>query len=87
MHTLLGPLVESYIKRLPAALGALEQAVRAGEERQILRLTHRLSGDAATYGFAALADLARELELAKPQERGDTMSQLKELSRRICCAL
>ena len=49
MHTLLGPLVESYIKRLPAALGALEQAVRAGEEGDILRLSHRLCGDAATY--------------------------------------
>jgi len=86
-HDLLGPLVESYIQGLPTALGALEQAVRAGEDRQILRLSHRLSGDAATYGFAALADLAREVELAKPQDRRDAMRQLKDLSRRICRSL
>ena len=87
LHTLLGPLVESYIKGLPAALGALDQAVRAGEESDILRLSHRLCGDAATYGFAPLADLAREVELAKPQDRGEAMRQLNELSRRICRAL
>ena len=86
LHDLLGPLVDSYTKGLPAALGALEQAIRAGEERHISRLSHRLSGDAATYGFAALADLARDVELAKPQDRGEAMRQLRELSRRICRA-
>jgi HPt (histidine-containing phosphotransfer) domain-containing protein len=63
-------LQEQFAGRLPARLAEIEEAWQAalgsgwdgGALRQLYRLTHSLSGAAATFGFAAVAADAARLE-------------------------
>ena len=63
-HELLGPLVETYVQELPAAIAELAAAMVGSDRGEVERLSHRLSGDAATYGFDELAKAAKRLEQA-----------------------
>lgn len=62
----------AYLHALPARLGQLDTLARGLEDPglrvsvlpELERLAHSLAGSAGTFGFDALGDAARELELA-----------------------
>lgn len=61
----------NYIEQLPAKINDIEQRWQAycvaggitDESRELLRLIHSLAGSGASFGFAAISERARELEL------------------------
>jgi HPt (histidine-containing phosphotransfer) domain-containing protein len=63
-------LQEQFAQRLPARLAEIDEAWRAARDsgwepgalRLLLRLSHSLSGAAATFGFPAVAAAAARLE-------------------------
>jgi HPt (histidine-containing phosphotransfer) domain-containing protein len=75
-----GGLVAEFLHDLPLQLGELELAIRGEDASRVYRLAHRLCGDAATYGYPALAHLANELEIASAPDQSHDGVQWARLS-------
>lgn len=64
-------LRESYVQQLPTRLSDIEQHWQTQREtgaindqsRELLRLIHSLAGSGASFGFSAISECARALEL------------------------
>ena len=65
---LLAPLVQSYLVALPEIIGAITGAYEAADFDHLRRLSHRLCGEAAVYGFDALGKSAHDLEEAAAKQ-------------------
>lgn len=55
-------LVEMFVEDVPLKIEQLNCAIGDQDIQQVFVFAHQLKGSAAGYGFAALSDLARELE-------------------------
>ena len=74
---LVGRLVESFLARAPAYLADLDQAVRHGDARSVVRHAHALGGMAGNLGAAPLAEICERLELAPAELFDDLMVELR----------
>jgi HPt (histidine-containing phosphotransfer) domain-containing protein len=57
-------LVEIFVSELPGRVGAIHQALAHQDFETLQRLAHQLKGAAGGYGFPAITDAAKELELS-----------------------
>ncbi len=84
-RTLVRRVVESFLKRTPAELAALAQAVRAGDLETTTTRAHRLRGSAGNVGALSLADRCAELEaagrMADPRAAHETLAQIEDAYR------
>lgn len=58
----LGPILREFVTALPTQLSDIVDAAHLLDQGRVKYLSHRLKGDAATYGFPELAHVAHELE-------------------------
>lgn len=72
----------AYLARRREDLEELKAALGRGDLAAMGRTAHRIAGSAATYGFAALTDVARDLEVAAMAKdairAGDAVRRLAE---------
>jgi len=79
----IAPLLMDFVKDLPAQVNELAQAAQPQlNEERVRCLSHRLKGDAATYGYPELAHAAQQLE-----ERATELDQDPALLTRLLAAL
>jgi HPt (histidine-containing phosphotransfer) domain-containing protein len=89
---IVGPLLKDFVADLPAQLSALFAAAQLPDRSEANHLSHRLKGDAATYGYPELAHAAHELEQAtkagvtplEPAQLARLLNAMQILGRRIC---
>lgn len=67
----LGPLLKEFLIDLPTQLDEIFAAIHAHDFSEVIRLCHRLKGDAATYGFPELALVAHEGEQTSMRSSAD----------------
>lgn len=76
----------NYLARRREDLDTLKAALGGGDLAAVRRIAHRIAGSAATYGFAALTDAARDVEAAADAEdafgTGEALRRLAELLAR-----
>jgi HPt (histidine-containing phosphotransfer) domain-containing protein len=72
----LASLRPTYLARRRDELPALQQALANCDLDDAARMSHKIAGSAATYGFAELSALARELEAASLEKRGEDAAAL-----------
>ena len=90
--SIVGPLLKDFVADLPAQLSALVAAAQQPDRSDANHLSHRLKGDAATYGYPELAHAAHELELATkagmapldPAQLARLLNAMQIIGRRIC---
>jgi len=61
-RAMIGRLFTSFVQRLPGALHAVEQALRAGEPRALATSSHSLQGMASNIGGRRLTSVAAAIE-------------------------
>lgn len=66
--TLPPALREKFVAQCRESAVALDAAVTAGDAKVIVATCHKLSGVASVFGYAALGDLAREIEVSVKQD-------------------
>lgn len=80
-------IVEQFTLTLDERFDALEVALEAGDRQILAELSHSLKGASGNCGFAALADVASELEQtarnAELDSIPDMLSQLRNIQSRI----
>lgn len=67
----LASLRSTYLARRREELPSLQTAVGGGDLDAAARLSHKVAGSAATYGFAELGAIAKALEAACLERRPD----------------
>lgn len=89
----IGPLLKEFVADLPAQLAELYAAAAQQDDRRLTNLlSHRLKGDAATYGYPELAHAAHELEQAtqpslpplEATQLARLLAAMQIIGRRIC---
>jgi HPt (histidine-containing phosphotransfer) domain-containing protein len=65
----LADLIPQYLSHRWADLGLGRELLANAEYERLARMAHRIYGTAASYGFAGLGDVVRDLEAAA--QRGD----------------
>jgi len=79
----IAPLLIDFARDLPAQMNELAQAAQPQlDQEKVRRLSHRLKGDAATYGYPELAHAAQQIE-----ERAGALGQDPALLTRLLAAL
>lgn len=73
--------LDDFIRVTSGHMAELLDAIRRGDNENVRRIAHRMSGSARTIGAAALADTSRDLELAAQQKR---TAELPGLHHRLC---
>lgn len=59
----IGDLVETFAKNAPDTLAAMQQAAEAGDMEQLAATSHKLKGEAGTFGARRLQAYCKKLEL------------------------
>jgi HPt (histidine-containing phosphotransfer) domain-containing protein len=67
----LASLRPTYLARRREELPTLVDAIATGDLDVGARMAHKIAGSGATYGFAELTALAKDLEAACLEKRGD----------------
>ncbi len=81
----LAALVASYVADLPRQALEVERALEARDPQGVRRVAHRLSGTAASFGFARLGDLARACDARL--RAGEPLDQVAQDARELVRAL
>lgn len=82
------PLLIEFAADLPGHISELAVTIGQGDGAKIARLSHRLKGAAATYGYPQLAQIAHEIEAltsngADPSTDLSLTHRLKELHHQL----
>jgi HPt (histidine-containing phosphotransfer) domain-containing protein len=84
-------LVDTFVEEAPAMLAELRQARADGDPARFRRAAHSLKSNGSTFGAAALAALARELELkgldADPARDAEAIAALEAAYAQAAAAL
>lgn len=73
-------LVETFLEDAPAQFEVMQSALASGNAGELRRAAHSVKSNAATFGAASLAELARQLEmLGKEGRLGPAPGKLQEL--------
>lgn len=65
-------LVDLYVDALPDRAGAIANATRLEDWREVNRLSHQLKGSAGGYGFDVMSRLAAKVEYLSEDARAST---------------
>lgn len=76
----LRPLLEEFVASLDASVDEMAEVGAEGDWLETCRLAHRLRGEAATYGYAELADAVALLEAAAREPVPPTPSELLHMT-------
>jgi HPt (histidine-containing phosphotransfer) domain-containing protein len=71
-YSVLGELLNAFLSGVPGRLESLDRAAAAGEMVAVADQAHSLTGSAASFGAAGMADLCRELRVAA--QAGDRLA-------------
>lgn len=87
---LIGPLLVEFVKDLAPQVDALASATASADLAELGRLSHKLKGEAATYGYPELArlasaveELARRGSPADPAQLTELMNALRLMALRV----
>ncbi len=86
-HPVLAGLIDEFLEEMPQRAEKIENALRSGDFRGLAQLAHQLKGAAGIYGFAPIADTARQVN-SQATDRADldrleaTVGELVDLCHR-----
>jgi signal transduction histidine kinase/FixJ family two-component response regulator len=69
-------LVEKFIEQLPAMLGSIDEAWKAGDWQMLKARAHDLKGMGGSYGFPQLTEVARRIESELVEQNHDGIAPL-----------